>query len=58
MSIEGLHHLFHEVAVEDDVVIYAGATILGDGRVALTLDVPGLMTLARNARGRSLGQVA
>jgi two-component system chemotaxis sensor kinase CheA len=26
----------------------AGATILGDGRVALILDVPGLMALARS----------
>ena len=28
----------------------AGATILGDGRVALILDVPGLVALARDAR--------
>jgi two-component system chemotaxis sensor kinase CheA len=31
----------------------AGATILGDGRVALILDVPGLVTL-----GRTLGRAA
>ena len=29
----------------------AGATILGDGRVALILDVPGLVTLARMGNG-------
>ena len=29
----------------------AGATILGDGRVALILDVPGLVALARAGRG-------
>jgi two-component system, chemotaxis family, sensor kinase CheA len=31
----------------------AGATILGDGRVTLILDVPGLMTLARAERQRT-----
>jgi two-component system, chemotaxis family, sensor kinase CheA len=31
----------------------AGATILGDGRVTLILDVPGLITLARSERPRS-----
>ena len=31
----------------------AGATILGDGRVTLILDVPGLITLARSERHRS-----
>jgi two-component system chemotaxis sensor kinase CheA len=31
----------------------AAATILGDGRVALILDVPGLMRLAANGRRRS-----
>jgi two-component system, chemotaxis family, sensor kinase CheA len=31
----------------------AGATILGDGRVTLILDVPGLMTLARAERQRA-----
>ena len=31
----------------------AGATILGDGRVTLILDVPGLLTLARAERHRS-----
>jgi two-component system chemotaxis sensor kinase CheA len=30
----------------------SGATILGDGSVALILDVPGLMRLARQCRGR------
>lgn len=36
----------------------AGATILGDGRVALILDVPGLMNLARSNRKRSALHVA
>jgi two-component system chemotaxis sensor kinase CheA len=31
----------------------AAATILGDGRVALILDVPGLMRLASNGRRRT-----
>jgi two-component system chemotaxis sensor kinase CheA len=34
----------------------AGATILGDGRVALILDVPGLVALARAGRGAGRGE--
>jgi two-component system chemotaxis sensor kinase CheA len=36
----------------------AGATILGDGRVALILDVPELMALARVGTGSGIGRVA
>jgi two-component system chemotaxis sensor kinase CheA len=43
--IKGLEHNFRRI---DGVV---GATILGDGRVALILDVPGLLGLARGAAG-------
>jgi two-component system chemotaxis sensor kinase CheA len=35
-----------------------GATILGDGRVALILDVPGLLVLARSGGGLGATKVA
>ncbi len=36
----------------------SGATILGDGSVALIIDIPGLMRLAKNGGGRSRPQLA
>jgi two-component system chemotaxis sensor kinase CheA len=50
--IKGLEHNFRKI---DGVV---GATILGDGRVALILDVPGLLGLARGAAGSASGTLA
>ncbi len=41
-----------------DLPVYAGATIMGDGRVALILDVPGLAQRARVAAAQELPEPA
>lgn len=43
--VKGLEHNYHRIEG------ISGATILGDGRVALILDVPGLLVLARGDAG-------
>ena len=37
--------------IEDDTIIYSGATILGDGRIVLILDIAALSVLVTEAGG-------